>query len=712
MTPPPTPSRPTQPPGRSGRSGRSAGGAGSGSAARPAKGAGPQHAGSGSAAPRSVGRIPVVDVSPVLEAGRWPAKAVVGEAVEIGATVFREGHDAVAATAVLLRPDGSEHSAVRMAVVNKGLDTYRADLVPDAPGQWSFRVEGWSDPYATWTHDATLKVDAGVDVELMLAEGVLLLERAAQRPGLPQDVAAALHDAAAGLRDTHRAPGDRLRLGQTPAVVAALAEHPVRELVSPSPTYPLVVQRQLALAGSWYEMFPRSEGAAYESSSRSWRSGTLRTAAERLPGIAAMGFDIVYLTPIHPIGTTHRKGRNNSLTCAPGDPGSPYAIGSADGGHDAIHPDLGTFDDFDAFVARARVLGMEVALDLALQCSPDHPWVTSHPEWFTTRLDGTIAYAENPPKKYQDIYPVNFDNDPAGIYAEVRRVLQVWIDHGVTAFRVDNPHTKPLEFWEWLIADVNAAHPDVIFLAEAFTRPAMMHALAKVGFHQSYSYFTWRNTREEIEEYLTEVSGPAAAYMRPSFWPTTHDILTPYMQHGGAPAFALRAILAATGAPTWGIYAGYELVENVPRPGVEEQIDNEKYEYRPRNWGAARQTGIPDLLTRLNAIRRDHPALQRLRGLTVHPTEDDAVVCFSRHLDAAQSPTGTADTVLVVLNTDPHHTRETVVHLDLEAIGLEPDAEVAVTDLLSGETFTWEADAFVRLDPWTRCGHVLAVGAR
>lgn len=660
----------------------------------------------------AVGRIPVVDVQPVLEGGRWPAKAVVGEAVEVTATVFREGHDAVAASAVLVAPDGSVHTTTRMTVVNKGLDTYRADLVPDATGRWSFRVEGWSDPYGTWVHDATIKVDAGVDVELMLAEGAMLLERAAAREPLPDDVRAALGSGAAGLRDTDLAPRERLAAGLAEPVVAALDAHPLRELLTSSPDFPLVVQRPLALAGSWYEMFPRSEGATYDAATRTWRSGTLRTAAARLPAIAQMGFDVVYLTPVHPIGTTYRKGRNNSLTPAPGDPGSPYAIGSPDGGHDAIHPELGTFDDFDAFVARARELGMEVALDLALQCSPDHPWVTAHPEWFTTRLDGTIAYAENPPKKYQDIYPLNFDNDPAGIYAEVRRVLQVWIDHGVTAFRVDNPHTKPLEFWEWLIADVNAAHPDVIFLAEAFTRPAMMHTLAKVGFHQSYTYFTWRNTAEEIAEYFEEVSGAPAAYMRPSFWPTTHDILTPYMQHGGPPAFAIRAILAATGAPTWGIYSGYELVENVPRPGVEEQIDNEKYEFKPRNWFAARQTGIGDLLARLNAIRREHPALQRLRGLTVHPATDEATVCFSRRVTAEQSPTGRADTVLVVVNTDAHHTREGTLRLDLEALGLAADAGTfVVRDLISGETYTWDGEPYVRLDPWTRCGHVLAVEA-
>ena len=667
-----------------------------------------------SAAPLSVDRIPVVDVQPVLEAGRWPAKAVVGEAVEVTATVFREGHDAVAATAVLVAPDGSDRASVRMDVVNKGLDTYRADLVPDAEGLWGFRVEGWSDPYGTWSHDAEIKVVAGVDVELMLTEGGLLLERALRElDRLPEGAAAILRDAVTGLRDTVRPPLARLAAGLGDDVRAVLAEHPLREMVSASPTYPLLVQRERALVGSWYEFFPRSEGATYDPAAGAWRSGTLRTAAERLPAIAEMGFDVVYLTPIHPIGTTHRKGRNNSLTTEPGDPGSPYAIGSPDGGHDAIHPELGTFEDFDAFVARARGLGMEVALDIALQCSPDHPWVAEHPEWFTTRADGTIAYAENPPKKYQDIYPLNFDNDPEGIYAEIRRVLQVWIDHGVTAFRVDNPHTKPLTFWERLIREINAAHPDVLFLAEAFTRPAMMHTLAKIGFQQSYTYFTWRNTKKELAEYLTEVSGPPAAYMRPSFWPTTHDILTPYMQHGGPPAFAIRAVLAATGSPTWGIYSGYELVENVPRPGVEEQIDNEKYEFKPRDWAAAEATGIGGLLTRLNAIRREHPALQRLRGLTVHPTSDDAVLCFSRRVTAAQSPDGRDDVVIVVVNTDPHSTREAVVDLDLAALGIAaPDGDAPAFeahDLLSGAVYAWGARPFVRLDPWTQCAHIIGV---
>ena len=548
----------------------------------------------------------------------------------------------------------------------------------------------------------------------MLAEGAALLERAADRADLPPEASRALHDSVTGLRDTRRPPQARLAAGTSDQVRAALAQRPLREHVSASATYPLLVQRERALVGSWYEMFPRSEGAVRDPETGRWRSGTLRTAAERLPAIAAMGFDVVYLTPVHPIGTTYRKGRNNSLTPTPTDPGSPYAIGSPDGGHDAIHPELGTFADFDAFVERARGLGLEVALDLALQCSPDHPWVTEHPEWFTTRVDGSIAYAENPPKKYQDIYPLNFDNDPEGIYAEIRRVLQVWIDHGVTAFRVDNPHTKPLTFWERLIADVNGAPPEVVFLAEAFTRPAMMHTLARIGFHQSYTYFTWRNTKEELAEYLEEVSGPAAAYMRPSFWPTTHDILTPFMQHGGVAAFALRAVLAATGSPTWGIYSGYELVENVPRPGVEEQIDNEKYEYRPRDWAAADAIGISRLLTQLNALRREHPALQRLRGLVVHPTTNDQVLCYSRRVTAEQSPDGRADTVVVVVNLDPHHTQEATVDLDLAGLGIPVPADPAAPafaahDLLSGAVYAWGAHPYVRLDPLAQVAHVIGV---
>lgn len=648
-----------------------------------------------------VGRIPVLDVGPSVDCGRWPARCVVGEAVPVTATVFREGHDAVAATAVLLRPDGSEHTRVRMQPTEPGTDRWRAWVVPDAEGEWTFRVEGWDDPYGTWEHDAVIKVAADVDTELMLTEGALLLERAATQEGRDAEGAAVLRAAVAGLRDTDRPAQARLAAGTSPEVHAALTRLPVRNHVTQSEPLGLRVQRERALVGSWYEIFPRSHGAQRDPATGEWRSGTLRTAAEALPRIAGMGFDVVYLTPVHPIGTTNRKGRNNALTAQPGDPGSPYAIGSPDGGHDAIEPTLGTFEDFDAFVARARELGLEVALDLALQCSPDHPWVREHPEWFTTRADGSIAYAENPPKKYQDIYPLNFDNDPRGIYEEVLRVVLLWVSHGVTLFRVDNPHTKPVEFWEWLIAEVTARHPEVVFLSEAFTRPAMMRTLAKVGFHQSYTYFAWRHSKQELGDYLLELSEETADYLRPSFWPTTHDILTPYMQYGGPGAFRLRAVLAATMVPTWGIYSGYELVENVARPGAEEQIDNEKYELRPRDWQGALERGssLEPLLTRLNAIRRAHPALQRLRGAVVHRTDDDAVLAYSRRVPADQSPTGVEDVVVTVVLLDPHSTRETMLHLDMPALGLDWHDTFVAHDLLGEHTWSWGEHVFVRLDP-------------
>jgi starch synthase (maltosyl-transferring) len=540
------------------------------------------------AAPRTalpqspIGRIPVQDVRPLVDGGRRPSKSVVDEAFDVTAVVFREGHDAVNASVVLRDPDGTEHRGT-MVCTNPGLNTWAATVVADREGWWAYWVEGWSDPYGTWDHDATIKVQAGVDTELMLEEGARVLERAIAEVEHDAAGRAMLRHAVAALRDADLPPLARLGAGTNADIKRVMAGAPLRDMVSPSPEIPLLVERRLALCGAWYEIFPRSEGAHRDEKTGTWVSGTFRTAMDRLPAIAGMGFDVVYLTPIHPIGTSARKGPNNTLNAGPGDPGSPYAIGSPDGGHDAIHPDLGDFDDFDAFVARAEELGLEVALDIALQASPAHPWVQSHPEFFTTRADGTIAYAENPPKKYQDIYPVNFDNDPAGAYAEVRRVIQVWIDHGVKIFRVDNPHTKPVEFWQWLIEDVGRDHPEVIWRAEAFTKPAMMHTLGKVGFQQSYTYYAWRNQRWELEEYVRELSGDAAAYMRPSFWPTTHDILTPYMQFGGPAAWKLRAAVAATIVPTYGIYAGYELMEHVARPGAEEQIDNEKYEYNNRH---------------------------------------------------------------------------------------------------------------------------------
>ena len=472
----------------------------------------------------------------------------------------------------------------------------------------------------------------------------------------------------------------------------------------------LLVERQRAGVGSWYEFFPRSEGAK-RLADGTIASGTFATAQRRLAEVAGMGFDVVYLPPIHPIGTINRKGPNNTLVAAEGDPGSPWAIGSAAGGHDAIHPDLGTLKDFRAFVSAARKEGIEIAIDLALQAAPDHPWVTEHPEWFTTLPDGTIAYAENPPKKYQDIYPINFDNDPEGIRAEVLRVVRHWIAQGVTIFRVDNPHTKPLQFWEWLIAEVLREDPDIVFLAEAFTRPAPLQALAAAGFQQSYTYFTWRNTKTELAEFLTGLATETADFLRPNLFVNTPDILTEYLQYGGRAAFAIRAIVAATAAPTWGVYAGYELFESVARPGAEENIDSEKYEYKLRDFAAAEAAGdsLAPLLRTLNAIRDVHPALEQLRSFTVHDSEDDAILVFSKHIDAALSPQGKADTIIVVVNVDPHSVRETMVHLDTSVFGIQPGEQFAVVDLLTGAEWTWGDHNYVRLDAFTQPAHILWV---
>ncbi|MBT0769707.1 alpha-1,4-glucan--maltose-1-phosphate maltosyltransferase [Kineosporia sp. J2-2] len=661
-----------------------------------------------------IGRIPVTGVKPSVDGGRWPAKAVIGEAVEISAVVFREGHDAVAATAVLVDPDGRRHSEVRMTPGEPGTDRYHATLTPDRPGMWTYLVEGWSDPYATWEHDAVIKIGSGVDVELMLEEGARLMERAVKETKQRRKPMLNLTEAAAVLRNSNRSVSERLAAGLSLQVKGALTESPLRDLVSPSPVLRLEVQRERALYSSWYELFPRSEGARLDENGR-WISGTFRQAEPRLAAAAAMGFDIVYLPPIHPVGRVNRKGPNNTLTPGESDPGSPWAIGSDEGGHDAIHPDLGTFDDFDHFVKTAHDLGLEIALDLALQCAPDHPWAKEHPEWFTTRADGTIAYAENPPKKYQDIYPINFDNDPAGLGAEVLRVVEHWIGHGIKVFRVDNPHTKPVSFWEWLIRTVNATHPEVLFLAEAFTRPAMMHTLGKVGFHQSYTYFTWRNTKAELTEYVTELTGSSADYMRPNFWPNTPDILHDFLQNAGPSAFKLRAVLAATLSPSWGMYSGYELCEGAPLPGREEYLDSEKFQYRPRDWGSYEPGGsnhgrsIAPYITRLNDIRRNHKSLHRLRNTVFHVADDEQVIAYSRRLESSETGGGPEDVLIVVVNLDPHNTRETVVHLNMPELGLDWFDAFVAEDLITGTTYQWQEHNFVRLDPYFQPAHVLHV---
>ncbi|MDQ0401991.1 starch synthase (maltosyl-transferring) [Streptomyces sp. DSM 40167] len=644
-----------------------------------------------------IGRIPVRDVHPVVEHGRRPAKAVTGETFEVSASVFREGHDAVAANVVLKDPEGRPGPWTPMRELAPGSDRWGAEVTPGAPGNWTYRVEAWSDPVSTWRHHARIKIPAGIDAGLVLEEGAELYRRAAAGvPGAPGR--SVLLAASETLLDDTLPVATRLAAALTPEVDAVLARHPLRELVTSSDPLPLLVERERALYGAWYEFFPRSEGTPEQP------HGTFRTAARRLPAIAAMGFDVVYLPPVHPIGTTHRKGRNNTLSATPDDVGVPWAIGSPEGGHDTLHPALGTFDDFDHFVRTATQHGLEVALDFALQCSPDHPWVHKHPDWFHHRPDGTIAYAENPPKKYQDIYPVAFDADLDGLVTETLRVLRLWMSHGVRIFRVDNPHTKPVVFWERVIGEINRADPDVIFLAEAFTRPAMMHTLAQIGFQQSYTYFTWRNTKQELTEYLTELTGDAASYMRPNFFANTPDILHAYLQTGGRPAFEVRAVLAATLSPTWGIYSGYELCEHTPlREGSEEYLDSEKYQLKPRDWAAAAREGrtIAPLVTKLNTIRRDHPALHRLRNLRFHRTDNDALIAYSKRLGS--------DAVLVVANLDPHRTQEATISLDMPQLGLDWHETVPVHDELTGQTYHWGRTNYVRLEPGGAPAHVFHV---
>ncbi|WP_438855685.1 maltotransferase domain-containing protein [Agromyces sp. M3QZ16-3] len=662
--------------------------------------------------PVRAGRIPVTRLTPALPDPRWNPKAFSGEVVPFRATVFREGHDLVGAMLVLTSPSGVRQRH-RMTAGAAGTDRWEAKARLDELGTWRWRVTGFGDEIGTWVHDAELKIDAGVDVELMYEIGARLAERAAKEAGRPAAVRKRLRAYAAALRDAGAAPSARRALLEDP-VLEEFRSRPLARLTTDSEEHEILVERRRAGVGSWYEFFPRSEGARQLKKDGSWKSGTFRTAQRRLDGVAAMGFDVVYLPPIHPIGFAFRKGPNNTLTPGPFDPGSPWAIGAATGGHDAIHPDLGTLADFRAFVRRAAALGIEIALDLALQASPDHPWVTEHPEWFTTLPDGTIAYAENPPKKYQDIYPVNFDDDFEGLVGEVTRIVRHWMKQGVRIFRVDNPHTKPLMFWERLIGDINATDPDVVFLAEAFTRPAMMQALAMVGFQQSYSYFTWRNTKSELEEFLTSVSQDTADFMRPNLFVNTPDILTEYLQFGGPAAFTVRATIAATAGATWGVYSGFELFESIARPGAEEAIDNEKYEYKPRDFAKAEADGtsLALYLGILNRIRADHPALGQLRNIRFHYSDDDSVLVYSKHLEGrfieGHGPDD-HDTILVVANVDPHSVRETTVHLDLPVIDLPEGGVFEVEDLVTGDRWEWGEHNYVRLDAFTQPVHILRV---
>ncbi len=646
-----------------------------------------------------LGRIPVTDVSPRVENGIYPVKAVPHERILIAATVFREGHDAVNASVILTSPSGKQRRIDMVQVEPKGLDRWQAHVRMAELGDWSFRVEGWSDPWLTWQHNAKIKLVIGQDVDLLRAEGLLLFEKAAANAEAEHTSSAAqlLRAAAESMRaDT---PAEEiLELVTARPFERAMARFGPREHVSATAEYPIRVERRRSLYSSWYEFFPRSQGSWVDDEGN-WHSGTFDSSHERLEAAAAMGFHVVYLPPIHPIGQAFRKGRNNSLTPEPGDPGSPWAIGSAAGGHDAIHPELGDFKSFKKFIAKAKSLGMEVAIDLALQASPDHPWVTEHPEWFSTRADGTIAYAENPPKKYQDIYPLNFDNDPEGIYAEVLRLVRFWADLGVTIFRVDNPHTKPVEFWDWLLAKVHESRPEVIFLAEAFTKPAMMKALGVVGFQQSYTYFTWRVTKYELSEYLVQLSGEMAACYRPNFFVNTPDINPFHLQSGNPAAFAIRAILAATMSPSWGVYSGFELFEHMPNElGREEYLDSEKYQYRPRDFYA--QPNLNVLIGRLNEIREQHPALQQLRDVRLVETQHDDVLAFAK-FDGE-------DVVLTVCSLNAENSVEATVDLDLARFGFDPTKPVTALDELSGQTYSWTGSNFVRLSPG-QPAHILSL---
>ncbi|MEY4450984.1 MAG: hypothetical protein RLZZ380_105 [Actinomycetota bacterium] len=647
-----------------------------------------------------IGRLPISSVSPVVDGGRWPAKGVVGEMIPFSATVFREGHDALGVELLLTSPAGKTHT-IRMHEGAAGSDSWHGRAVVDELGDWKFKIQAFSDEYGTWHHNTEVKLAAGIDQELMMLEGIRLFTNAASETTRSKKSAEQLVALAETLSDTTLTYEFRLAAAEAGAIVSDLQSEPIRALVTHSDEYVIRCERTLAGSGAWYEFFPRSEGAKFDAKTKTWTSGTFKTAAKRLPAVAAMGFEVLYLPPIHPIGRAHRKGPNNTLVAGDQDPGSPWAIGSADGGHDSVHPDLGTVKDFEKFVAEANALGIEIALDFALQASPDHPWVKTNPEWFTTRADGTIAYAENPPKKYQDIFPINFDNDPEGFYQEALRILKLWISRGVRIFRVDNPHTKPVNFWEWIIGEINAEHPDVIFLAEAFTRPAMMHMLGKVGYQQSYTYFTWRNTKYELTQYLNELAHSSSAFFRPNLWVSTPDILVPYLQFGGVAGHKIRAAIASMAGSSWGMYAGYELVESTARPGADEHIDSEKYEYKPRDWQKADKAGttIAPYITKLNEIRKLHPAVGQIRTLEVHGSSDESILVFTKHLSAEHSPTGKADTVIVIANLDPNNVHGADIHLDLWKLDLGYDLPFQVTDLMSGDSRSISAKSYIRIDP-------------
>jgi starch synthase (maltosyl-transferring) len=636
-------------------------------------------------------RVVVENVYPEVDDGRFPVKRTIGETVTVSADVHADGHDLLAAVLMYRRRGSQEWIEVAMEAA--GNDRYTAGFHVDSLGRYEYTVEGWIDRFSTWRGELSKKFAAGQAVDSELLEGAQLL-------GAAGTAASDLQRHADTLADTSLPVHTRLRAALDTDLMQAMS---VRADRSRATRYDrvleVVVEPVRARYGAWYEMFPRSAGTDPS------RSATFDEASARLSYVAGMGFDVLYLPPIHPIGTSFKKGPNNALTAGAGDPGSPWAIGSDGGGHKAVEPGLGTIDDFDRFVAVARQHGLEIALDLAYQTSPDHPYVKEHPEWFRRRPDGSIKYAENPPKKYQDIYPINFESEAwPSLWRELKSIIEFWIAHGVKIFRVDNPHTKPYRFWQWVLAEITRGHPEAIFLSEAFTRPKVMKYLAKSGFSQSYTYFTWRNTSAELTEYFTELTQTdVREYMRPNLFANTPDILHEYLQHGGRPAFQVRLILAATLGASYGIYSGFELAENVPvRPGSEEYLDSEKYQIRVRHIDDP--TSLAELIARVNGIRREHPALQRDWGLRFHSTDNPQLLCYSK-----RSADG-ADVVLVVVNLDPLNMQHGFVQLPLADWQLTDGSMVPVTDLLSQDRYFWRGEwNYVRLDPQAQVAHILAV---
>jgi starch synthase (maltosyl-transferring) len=621
----------------------------------------------------------IENVEPAVDAGRYAAKREVGARVEVSADIFRDGHDTLAAFVLYRRETETAWREAPMRYVDN--DRWAGEIVLDALGRWVFVIEALTDAFQSWLADLVKRLDAQQEVTSELLEGAALVGAAAER--------AAGADARRLSQHATQLARGNVAAASDPALAALMAAHLDRSLATRTAVeYPVQVDRERARFAAWYEFFPRS-GSTTE------RSATFKEAQAQLERAAAMGFDVVYLPPIHPIGRTNRKGRNNTLVAQPRDPGSPWAIGGPDGGHDAVHPELGTLEDFDDFVAKATALGLEVALDFAIQCSPDHPYVREHPEWFFHRPDGTIKYAENPPKKYQDVYPVNFNvDDPAPLWAEMKRLIDFWIGHGVKTFRVDNPHTKPVVFWEWLIREVQRAHPDVVFLSEAFTRPKMMKVLAKAGFTQSYTYFTWRNDKQELSEYLGEITTPPVAeYFRGHLWPNTPDILHATLVLGGRPAFKLRLVLAATLSSLYGIYSGYELCENVPAlPTSEEYLSSEKYEIKARDFEAP--GNLVDLVTQVNAVRRANRALQLYRNLRFYQADNPYVLWYGKATESRDN------VIFVAANMDPTVERDSFVDVPIDELGIGWDEPYKMHELLSDRVYEWVGPrGFIKLYP-------------